>query len=712
MTRNPHSIGNHNGGREFSAAALSSKVVLKRRAWVAATVLTLLAIMAAEIVFSVRGESLSWDEGDHIFAGYMSLKTHDYGLNPEHPPLVKMVAALPLLPLALRVPPLQGRWYKTEAYMDGRELLYRNGPGDGGRYSANSLIFRARMSVMVFVLLLALLTFLAGREMFGTSAGLVALTLIAFEPTILTNGPFVTTDATVSCMFLASIYSLYRWVKAPTLLRLLTVGLACGLALAAKHSAILLLPMMLVLLAGEVAGRWLSLRRSIQGAALWRRCGLHALKLFGGLAAISALAVLILWAFYGFRYAARPAGLHLDDMDGAAHGLSPLVSRGVLFFAHHHLLPESYLFGLCDVINVGEWSPTFILGKVLNHGVWYYFPVALAIKLTLGIFGLLAIACMAFLSGRFRPAREIFFLTVPAAIYLGVAIHSTLNIGIRHILPVFPFLILLASGGVCALAQRSRRWSYAVGALVAAHCLSSLMAYPNYLAYANEAWGGPSQTHRYLTDSNTDWGQQLIAVKSYVDQHQIHDCWFAYFVASGILPSDYGIPCKLLPTADTSWFGMEIDVPPVVHGPIFISYGDLYGYEFGSEKLNPYQEFIARKPDAVIQDGVAVYSGDYSIPMARAIKHVHDAWRLRQRKDIAGALQEAETAVSIDPEFINAQRVLGRVLQDQGRNAEAAIHYNQALAIARTMDPSAQEEPVNWINQRLGEISKATAQGR
>jgi tetratricopeptide (TPR) repeat protein len=684
---------------------------LKVRTGTIASVFILLLMMAAEIVISVQGESLSWDEGDHIFAGYMSLKTHDYGLNPEHPPLVKMVAALPLMPLTLRVPPLQNRWYKTESYLDGRELIYRNGPSDGGRYSANTIIFRARMFVMPFVLLLALLTFLAGREMFGAAAGLVAMTLVAFEPTLLAHGPFVTTDSTVTCMFLASIYSLYRWVKAPSLPRLLAVGLACGLALAAKHSAIILFPMMLVLLAGELVGRWLSLRRSLTGSALWQRCGLHAVKLFGGLVAISIFAVLILWAFYGFHYAARPSGLHLDsDIASAAHGLSPWMAQGIVFSANHRLLPESYLFGLCDVINVGNGSSTFIFGRIYAHGVWYYFPVALAIKLTLGMMGLLAIAVAAFFSGRFRRAREVFFLVAPAAIYLAIAIASPLDIAIRHILPVFPFLILLAAGGACAMARKSKRWLYAVAALVTLHCLSSLMAYPNYLAYANEAWGGPSQTHRYLTDANTDWGQQLIAVKAYVDEHQIHDCWFAYTVATAILPSDYGIPCKLLPTADTSWFGGDIEVPPVVHGPVFISYLDLAGYEFGSEKRNPYQEFVALEPDAVIQDGVAVYNGDYSIPMARAMKFVNDAWRLRQRKDLAGALESAETAVSADPQFISAQSVLGRVLQDLGRNAEAATHYNQALAIARTMEPSVQQEPVNWITQRLAEITNSTAQ--
>jgi hypothetical protein len=676
-------------------------------------VLSLLLIMVVEIVSSVRGESLSWDEGDHIFAGYMSLKTHDYGLNPEHPPMVKMIAALPLLPLALRVPPFQGRSYKLESYFDGRELLYRNGPRDGGLYPANSLIFRARMSAMVFILLLAMLTFLAGREMFGTTAGLVAMTLLVFEPSLLAHGAFVTTDVASACMFLASIYSFYRWANAPSLSRLLVVGLACGLALAAKHSAILLLPMMLVLLAGEVIGRWILLRRSLSGTALLRRCGFHTVKLLGGLAAISSLAVLILWAFYGFRYAARPAGLHLDsDMGSAVHVLNPLVAQGILFFAHHRLLPESYLFGLCDVIQVGNWCPTFILGKVFNHGVWYYFPVALAIKLTLGLMGLLLMATAACISGRFRPWRQIFYLTVPAAIYLGVAMNSTLNIGIRHILPVFPFLILLAAGGACALARKSRRWGYAAGVLVAAHCLSSLACFPNYLAYANEAWGGPSQTHRYLTDSNTDWGQQLIAVKAYVDRHNIHECWFAYFVAPLILPNDYGIPCKLLPTADMGWAGNYVELPPVIHGPVFISYGNLYGYEFGSEIRNPYQAFVARTPDAVIQDGVAVYSGDFSMPMARAIIHVHNARQLRGSKDLAGALQEAETAVTIDPQFIDAQRMLGQVLQDQGRNTEAASHYNQALAIAHTMDPSAQKEQISWIDQRLAELSNATAQGK
>jgi hypothetical protein len=103
---------------------------------------------------------------------------------------------------------------------------------------------------------------------------------------------------------------------------------------------------------------------------------------------------------------------------------------------------------------MGNGMPSYILGKVYGHGVWFYFPVAMAIKLTLGMIGLLGIAAAALLTGRFRLTREIYYLIVPAAIYLAVVVASPLNIGIRHILPTLPFLILLAAGGACAL----RRW--------------------------------------------------------------------------------------------------------------------------------------------------------------------------------------------------------------------------------------------------------------
>ena len=157
------------------------------RPWVTITsVILLLLVLEGQLLYSVRRESLTWDEGDHIFAGYMSLKHHDFGLNPEHPPLVKMVAALPLQNMSLREPQLQNRYFKNEAYLSGGDFIFQN--------DFETIIFRARMAASIFALMVALLAFLTAREMFGTGAGFLALLLIVFEPNFLAHGALVTTD--------------------------------------------------------------------------------------------------------------------------------------------------------------------------------------------------------------------------------------------------------------------------------------------------------------------------------------------------------------------------------------------------------------------------------------------------------------------------------------------------------------------------------------
>src|ERR1700678_1426544 len=212
--------------------------------------------MLIEVVVSTRQESPSWDEGDHIYSGYMNWKQGEYGLNPEHPPLAKLVATVPLLWLDLKVAPREDRFFKAEAYFGGRELIFRNDPRYGGRYSADTLLFRVHMAATVFALLLGLLLFLAGQEMFGTAAGLIALTLFVFDPTVLANAPFVATDSAAACGFFAAVFMFYRFVKRMTWQRAVVCGIVTGLALAAKHSAVLLLPVFLLLAAGEAAARW------------------------------------------------------------------------------------------------------------------------------------------------------------------------------------------------------------------------------------------------------------------------------------------------------------------------------------------------------------------------------------------------------------------------------------------------------------------------
>jgi hypothetical protein len=508
----------------------------------------------------------------------------------------------------------------------------------------------------------------------------------------------VTTDAGVSWFYFATVYAFYRYCKAPSVGRMLVTGLAAGLALASKHSAVILLPTLLLLAAGEW---WMRRRGRAVKATPWY-AGLGAALGVG-----IVVAVAVLWAFYGFRYNARPAGLRLDPtLAQYVLPLRPVEAKGILLMGRLHLLPESYLYGLADVRSMANDMPSYLFGKVYAHGVWFYFPAVLLIKSTLGFLGLLVLAVAAIVMGRLKHGREVFFLVASAAIYFAVAMGSSLNIGARHILPVYVFLTVLAAGGswswiAGATGRRRVVWGSAVGLLLVFHVVSSARAFPNYMAYSNEAFGGPTQTYRYLTDSNTDWAQQLKAVKAYVDAKGIKHCYFAYFAAPFILPSDYGIPCTLLPTPDTGFEHMPEPVPVTIDGPVLISAGDLTWFENGSNVLNPYRGFQTLRPVADIADGVFVYDGTFQVPLASALSHVEESKALLKQGKTAEALAEARTAVRIAPDALQTQMALGDALRAAGKRGEARAAFTQALGIARTMEPSAQEKWVPAVEKSL-----------
>ncbi len=188
---------------------------------------------------------------------------------------------------------------------------------------------------------------------------------------------------------------------------------------------------------------------------------------------------------------------------------SAVVEAVIPRLAAWHLLPEAYLFGLVDIAGASKRDPMFLLGMDYATGRWFYFPVAFSIKSTLGFLALLLVS--PFLKDLWKAGkwRVSLHLLIPALMYFGVSLASTMNIGIRHILPVYPFFVLIAAAAAVALAQMRRWGAYAAGALLLIHVASSAHVFPNYLTYANEAWGGPANTYRLLTDSNADWGQGL-----------------------------------------------------------------------------------------------------------------------------------------------------------------------------------------------------------
>lgn len=665
-----------------------------RRNWVAGAVVFLLLVMVTEVGLSTRQESPSWDEGDHIYSGYMNWKNGEYSLNPEHPPLVKLIATLPLVPLSLKVAPREGRYFKSEAYYGGRELLFRNDPKYGGNYDADTLLFRVHMAASIFAVTLALLLFLATAEMFGVGAGLIALVLFVFDPTILANAPFVATDTGATCGIFAGVYAFYRFVNRMSWRRAVVCGLAVGLALVTKHSAVLLLPILLLLTAGEIARRWKTQGRWPAG---------DVLRMLGGMGAAAGVALFVVWGVYSFRYAMHPMGMTVPPLASQLTALSPFLRGAISFCAKHHLLPESYLYGLADVQRVGVATPTYIFGKIYAHGVWFYFPALLSLKWTVGMLGLLAMAIYAFATGQVRRSREVFFLALPAVFYLAIAMSGPLNIGVRHVLPIFPFVFALAGGGAAWLVRQRRVWMYPVAALLLWHVVDSVRMFPNYLPYANVLWGGPAKTHLYFTDSAVDWAQQLKWTKEWTDSHNVKECWFAYFAAPFLQPSDYGIPCKPLPTFDSMGEG-DIDVPPVVHGPVLISYGTLSGYEFGTKMESPYRQLSERKPDDVIADAVAVYNGDFTFAEASALEYVQRS-RSSLTKNPEAALRAAQQAVAVAPEGFDANVALGDALAATGDHAAAQVAYSTAIRRVAEMEPTAQEQWRPTLEKKLASVA-------
>ena len=372
--------------------------------------------------------------------------------------------------------------------------------------------------------------------------------------------------------------------------------------------------------------------------------------------------------------------------------------------ARFHLLPESYLFGLADVRHMSYAYTSFLFGRIYSHGVWFYFPAAFAIKSSLTFLLLFALSLFAMLRGKLK-GPEILYLTLPPAFYLIVAMAAGMNIGVRHILPIYAFLTVLAGGAAWEYMKRDRRWVVPIIALLIFQAISTTRAFPAYVAYANELWGGPSETHKYLTDSNVDWAQQLKATKRYLDAHGIKDCWFVYFGEGVIDTSYYGIPCKQLPTADSLWIREPADAPPSVDGTFLISAGNLSGYEFGPGSLNPYEQFKSLTPKAVIDYGVFVYEGHFDIPLAASLGHSQKAQAFLAAKQLPEALAEAETAHALAPNWVKTNAMLGDIYAASGDQEKAHSFYEKALLLAKTVEPEFQSWRVEILEKKLRQSS-------
>lgn len=654
-----------------------------RKHLVLAAATSLIVILAFELWFSIRRESQTFDESAHMYSGLEYWARADFGVNPEHPPLVKLLASLPLLSLGLKLPPPPDVFFRFASAMGGIELLYSNGQ------DADRLLFRSRVAASLLTLALALLIFLAAREMFGPGAALLALLIFAFEPNILANGALVTTDIGASCGMFAAVYTLYRYAKRPTIPRLLICGIATGFALAIKHSSLLLFPLIGLLAISEVVLQHATTPGLAAQVPLTRQMGRWA----GAFVVIGVIAVTLLWSFYGFHYRARPGNAGINPplavyLQSFEH---PWEARVTLSLSRSHLLPEAYVYGLADIENVTQQGRSaYLLGKLYPTGRWFYFPMAFLIKCTLGFLLLLLLLAFAKNIRAVEMRREVLFLALPALVYFAISMTSRLDIGLRHILPIFPFLIVLAAGGAWGLIHQSRRWAYVIAVLLIFHAASSLHAFPYYLSYSNEIWGGPNNTYKSLGDANAGWGSGLKALHGYIADHHITDCWFA---SSAVAPyAYYQIPCRALPTFMSEYNGTETGpIPTSIDGTVFMGEMEHSGLWWGPGSLNPYQPFTTLPPDDVVAGETLVFHGHFDIPAAAALSHLHTARGFAQMGKPAQALSELQASLALNPDSVDAHLSLGSVLSQLNRKDEAHAEFQKAIALIHSQYPEFQK---------------------
>jgi tetratricopeptide (TPR) repeat protein len=265
-------------------------------------------------------------------------------------------------------------------------------------------------------------------------------------------------------------------------------------------------------------------------------------------------------------------------------------------------------------------------------------------------------------------------------------------------------LYILIAGCVVHLLDQHRKLVYAFAALLLWQVGTSVAAQPGLLAYANEAWGGPAKTHLYLADSNTDWGQQLKYVKSYLDDHAKEPCYFAYFEQGPVDFRDYGVQCRVLPTGSGSWTGMDsihFGSSPFLSGLVLVSDGVLAGADIPG-KMNPYAQFRSIPPTAVIDRGVYVYQGQFNMGPAAALEHVDTSGDLMKEGRFTEALGEAELAKNLDPASATAWKAIGDALEASGRPAEAREAYQRALQ-AQELDPVFQKGLIAELQKKLSQ---------
>ncbi|HYV85657.1 MAG TPA: glycosyltransferase family 39 protein [Patescibacteria group bacterium] len=552
-----------------------------------AAAVLLLALLGLQAWPALRLKTPVFDEPAHIGSGFSYLETRQFKINLQHPPLLKEIAAVPLVLAGIRWPIPDEEWRANGDDPDpllqwkvGGQVLYENDP--------DKVLFLARLPFFGLLLLFGWAIYAWGRAMLGPGAALAALGLFALDPSIVAHGILVCTDVGFGLFALLFVWALWRFLNHRSLQRLLLAGLALGGAMGAKFTGVLLLPLALALLL--MAVRWIPAAVPARASgpvdpyasagagprAFW------CVWLLAGLAAIASVVIYLLY------FCPSNPFLYLTGIERVN--------------ADHDATYWPYM--------AGRFQPRF----------WSYYVVAYLLKEPLPaiLLALVGVFVMAGKGRRVAVMDRAFILGPPIALFAFYSVVSH-NLGFRYVLPALPFLHLAGGVGARALWESGAIWKRgALGILAAWLGLNAWGISPDHLSYFNETaclWTEPSRIGldagsacgtRWLDDSNVDWGQGLKQLKTWLDQNAPgRRIGLAYFGTGQ--PAAYGIDFDRITGRD-----LERGLPPGLHAIsahlVARALGTL-GEKFGS---GPGNWLLHTAPKAVV--GHAYYI--YEIPPA------------------------------------------------------------------------------------------------
>ncbi len=490
----------------------------------------ILAIMFGLSLFTMQGDSAIVDEVAHIPAGYSYLKYGDYRLNPEHPPLLKDIAAAPLLLLNVEFPDDIPAWTRDAngQWEAGWNFIYHYGN------NADDILFYSRLPLLLLGVILGYCIYRFCLRRYGPPTALLALTFYAFSPNILAHDHFVTTDLGIAAFVFFAVWSFLEWLKRPASKgRLAVAVLFFALAQVAKFSAIMLVPFFVLLVVLKLI--------TTDKPALTRKAVVAHLA---GLIVLFGAGFLLVWLFYVPHTIHMPAAMQ-DKLitESLPSGYNNLYGQYLTQVNDNAILKPlvQYILGVLMVINrVQSGNITYLMGEVTNQSFTWYFPISFVLKTPLPmlvlLLGVIVAGVVSYLRktplkvwSNFKAYSHSHFTELTCLLFIGyysyISITGNLNLGIRHLFPMMPFVFILVAKKTMDLYHKPKRQNHKLAAgviitfLTAWYVGAAFVQYPSYVPYISEPFGGSAKAAKYLSDSNVDWGQDAKRLVEYVNNN-------------------------------------------------------------------------------------------------------------------------------------------------------------------------------------------------